>query len=151
MTVPRTRLKGEGAGQRWMCSHQVYPIAAPCASPSHPLFLSDGRVAGRLELWRGRLSLLKVVRARRHMLRRPPAWAVDERVLQQAQAAGAELVVIHDRESGATHWAPLTRLFSDGFVVERGHGSQRALPLSRWTTERPGQPQLILEGFPCRE
>lgn len=140
---PRTSLGKAGARPWWMRPSPCYPATPHRATPDPVFFTADGRVAGRLTCWRGRLCLLKVVRASRHMLRRPPAWAVDEAVLAEAQAAGAEVVLVRDSESGAVYHAPLARFARDGFPLQRGHGRQRALPLAAWTVERRGQLFLL--------
>ena len=142
MRAPRARLQGPNAG-RWKRPTRLYPALASRASSSRPLFLADGRVAGHLTLWRGRVALVKQVVGSRHMLRRPPAWAVDEGVLQEAQAAGAELVVVRDSESGAVYHAPLARFIAEAFLLDRGCGRQFALPLARWVARRPGQTSLF--------
>jgi len=136
--MPRARLQGPNAG-RWKRPRELYPALASRATRGRRLFLADGRVAGHLTLWRGRLALVKQVVGSRHMLRRPPGWAVDEGVLAKAEAAGAELVVVRDSESGVVYHTPLARFIADGFPLERGHGRQRALPLAAWTVERRGQ------------
>ena len=82
-----------------------------------------------------------------HQLQRPPAWAADVDALDQARAAGASQVEIFDRDTGATYAADLADFYRRGVTVNRGHGSQLALPLAYWTvtggrmTGRPGGDQ----------
>ena len=86
------------------------------------------RVAGELV---GRI-LKKAVQGSRHLLRKPPGWAIDEDILRRAQAAGAETVCILDRESGKTYTSPLETIFSKGIKFDRGFGEQICLPLCKW-------------------
>ena len=76
--------------------------------------------------------LRKQGRASKHMLRRPPAWAVAVEALDQARAHGAQWVEYHDLDAGATYRAALVEFYRHGLEVDRGHGRQLALPLAYW-------------------
>jgi len=107
-------------------------------SSRHTELLCSAR-SGRVGAWlieeNGRLVLRKRLSAARHMLQRPPAWALDEAVLQQALAAGAVEAHIEDTDSG--------------FPLNRGHGPQVALTLNHWHVESPDAPHLPFgEGGP---
>jgi hypothetical protein len=82
----------------------------------------------------------KTVRGSVHMLRRPPAWALDLQSLADAEAAGATAVEIHDRETGLTYWATIASIRRYGFPLNRGHGAQVGLVLERWQVRRRGEP-----------
>lgn len=86
----------------------------------------------------------KSVRASRHMLRRPLAWALDLQSLKDAEAAGARRVALHDRESGRVYEAAISLIRQRGFVFNRGHGQQIGLPLAHWHVVRAGVRQLTL-------
>lgn len=82
-----------------------------------------------------------------HLLQRPRAWAADLDALDQARAAGASMVEIFDRDTGATYRADLADFYRRGVTVNRGHGPQLALPLACWqvtggrASTRPGLDQ----------
>lgn len=78
----------------------------------------------------------KVVRGSVHMLRRPPAWALDLQSLLDAEAAGATSVEVHDTETGRTYRASVETIRRHGFTFDRGHGRQIGLALDRWTLTR---------------
>ncbi len=85
----------------------------------------------------------------KHMLRRPPAWALDLRSLDEAERLGALSVSILDRESGLTYRASVNTIRRDGRLFNRGHGEQVWLALDRWVVTRPGEvraQQLTLFG-----
>jgi len=76
------------------------------------------------------------VRASSHMLRKPPAWAIDVAILERARKDGALVVEVYDTETGVTYWAAISAFRRWGFEVDRGYGRQIALPLGRWQIER---------------
>jgi len=80
----------------------------------------------------------KTLARSRHFLRRPPAIAFDRATLRDARQAGATRVRIMEREQGDVYEADLDEVERYGFPVQRGHGDQVALHLSRWTVN--GQP-----------
>lgn len=89
-------------------------------------------------------GVLRLRRTReRHWLRLIGGWAIDERTLQDAQAAGAAQVEIVEPD-GTTWRIDITTLLSEGQRLDLGHGVQRALPAERWRVERPGIRQLAL-------
>lgn len=97
------------------------------------------RVVGSLD---GRW-LVKKVDSRKHQLRRPLAWAVDEQHLVQLRELGAEGVHLIDEQDRV--WAATLDMFDAyGFRLDRGHGVQVALPLSRWLRAIPSVQQLSL-------
>lgn len=98
---------------------------------------AQGRVVGQV---RGGI-FHKTVRASIHMLRRPPAWALDVGSLLEAERLGAKSVQVHDTESGCTYAASVELIHRKGFTFDRGHGRQIALSLDLWTVTRPGQAQ----------
>lgn len=107
-----------------------------------PIYRADGRaVVGRVE----GDTFYKRARSTVHLLRRPRAWACDVDALDQARAAGAEWVEVHDLDTGARYRVALVEFYRRGLRVDRGHGLQLALPLECWdvaggrrSTARPG-------------
>jgi hypothetical protein len=88
----------------------------------------DGRVVA--EVQNG--ALVKRVKGSVHMLQKPRAWCCDVDILHQAEVLGATQVRIEDVETGNTYVAPLSRFWTRGFPVRRGHGEQRGLLLADW-------------------
>lgn len=119
-----------------------------------PIYRADGRaVVGRVE----GDTFYKRARSTVHMLRRPRAWACDLDALDQARAAGAEWVEVHDLDTGTRYRAALADFYRRGLRVDRGHGLQLALPLECWdvaggrrSTARPGQLQDAAAGGPVQ-
>ncbi len=104
------------------------------------LYTCDGRHSGCV------LDGFRLVRRARgsvHQLRRPPAWAFERNILEQAHTAGASLVEVHDVETGITYTVPLATLWQKGIRIQRGHGEQIALPLNLWHREDPKQGRLF--------
>jgi len=113
-------------------------------STTGPVY-AQGRVVGEV---RGGV-FCKTVRGSAHMLRRPPAWALDLGSLLQAEKLGARWVHITDIETGNCYRATIEQIRRYGLTFDRGHGRQIGLPLDRWTVTRPGEPaaeQLSLFG-----
>lgn len=96
------------------------PVA--CQEPRHGVVRGD--------VWGKRICGSK------HLLRRPPAIAVDEADLDAAERCGARLVHIQDVEGGRHFWALLSTIRAFGFVLDRGFGAQIALPLAWWRPSR---------------
>lgn len=91
------------------------------SSPYRRDFLPDGREVVR-----------KNVKPH-HELTTPPGVAVDETVIQAAEASGCAGIAIHRARTGQTLWAPMAR-WRRGIPVSRGFGPQRAL---RWEDLEP--------------
>jgi hypothetical protein len=83
-------------------------------------------------------TFYKTVAASRHFLRTPPAIAFDTCSLEAAQRAGAEKVIVKDKESGVSFRAQISYILEKGFPVNRGFGEQIALPLAGFIRSRPG-------------
>ena len=65
-----------------------------------PIYRADGRaIVGRVE----GDTFYKRARSTVHLLRRPRAWACDVDALDQARAAGAEWVEVHDLDTGTRY------------------------------------------------
>lgn len=93
---------------------------------STPIFLRGHRVA---EV-RDAVLLRRAKPGER--LQRPPAWSFHTCVLEDAKAAGAQIVRVHDLASGLTYEANMGDFDAHGFRVCRGYGEQRALALGRF-------------------
>jgi len=107
---------------------------------SKKYFSSQGRVVAVL---RGRI-LKKRARGSAHMLRQPPAWAIDSQILEQAQRDGAREVEITDTETGRIYRAAIDAFDLHGFRFNRGFGDQVGLALNYWRFEAKGAQQYSL-------
>lgn len=85
---------------------------------------------------------LKRVNASVHFLRRPPAIAFDVSSLKDAEKAGAHIVKVVDKETGVEYEADLSIILDKGFELDRGHGTQIALPLGKWHKSSGTQMEL---------
>lgn len=104
------------------------------------LLTSTGKPSG---CWLCGWKLVRRAQASKHLLRRPPAWAFEERILREAERLGASVVQVTDTETGCVYTAPLQAFWTRGFALDRGFALQRALPLCFWRREDPRQPTLF--------
>jgi hypothetical protein len=97
-----------------------------------------GRTAGFV-LRRGDLLIhFRRMEASRHFLRQPrQAIATSQGVLDALAAMHCTLLKVRDSESDTVYWAPLERILSLGFEVNRGYGRQIALPIALWGRQLP--------------
>lgn len=112
-------------------------------SASRVYFSTTGKPVATLQMG----VLRKKVRASVHQLRRPPAWAIDLQILQDARRDGARIIEILDVESRRRFTAPIEAFDRYGICFNRGFGDQVALPLHYWQVSMVGARQLsLLEG-----
>ena len=78
-----------------------------------------------------------------HLLRRPPAIAVQASVLEELECLSAR-GVLTILPNGRRLFATLEDFRGHGIVIDRGFGEQVALPLKRWK-EQPAEAQLMLD------
>lgn len=88
--------------------------------------------------------LRKRVRASVHMLRKPPAWAVDVSILEAARRDGATRIEVEDAETKRIYTAHVSAFDTHGFSFDRGFGRQIGLPLQYWHVEAVNARQLAL-------
>jgi len=86
----------------------------------------------------------KPVHGSRHMLLSPLAWSMDVVTFQEALNAGADFVLIQDKDTGIEYRASTETIVKKGFRLDRGHGPQVALGLAHWeaTPPKPVQRKL---------
>jgi len=96
----------------------------------------DGRVIGKVQ---GQV-FYKRIRGSKHILRVPPAIAVDTEALRAAEHLGAREVLVEDTENGTLYRASIAMFWEHGFEFNRGFGDQVGLPLHRWKVQRKGEP-----------
>ena len=78
----------------------------------------------------------------RHILRRPPAIAIQTSVLDELEGLGAK-GVLAIMPNGRRLFATLEDFQLFGIPIDRGYGRQVVLPLKRWR-EQPAEAQLTL-------
>lgn len=93
-------------------------------------------------------TFFKTAHASRHLLKRPRGWAADLATLDDARAAGATHIQIHDAESGAIYRTSIQTMLDAGLEIDRGYGRQIVLPLADWQRPdlHPDPEQLDLFG-----
>jgi hypothetical protein len=96
------------------------------------------RVAGYLVERGDELVFEKSADGRRHMLRKPEGWAVQQSALATAVRRGASRVVVKDRSCGVW-WAWMADFARHGICLSRGHGEQIALELKWWSFRPSGR------------
>ena len=101
---------------------------------------AQGKIRGVIE----NRVLRKEIRGRIHLLRKPPAIALDARMYDRYRPYFDE-IEITDADTGTVYRA--SARYFDRFreVIERGYGRQYALELKRWHTNTPTGGQLLLE------
>jgi hypothetical protein len=93
-----------------------------------PLYTADGKVGAVVVDG----ILTKSIRASVHVLRNPPALALDCGVVAQAEGLGVTEIVITDSESNTVYRASLGELYRHGWRFDRGYGAQYAMRLTCW-------------------
>jgi len=69
----------------------------------------------------------------KHMLREPEAWAIDSEVVRTLEILGTcRKVVVYDYENNFLYEVDFATFIEKSFTIERGHGAQKALPLTYW-------------------
>jgi hypothetical protein len=82
--------------------------------------------------------LRRSVHASRHMLRKPPSWAIETSILKEAQARGCWGVALVDLDNGRRlYFAPLSLFWSSRAIrIRRGNfPEQLALRLDLWAPQ----------------
>jgi hypothetical protein len=95
-------------------------------------------IAGKIVGYVANDTFYKRFAGSKHMLRKPPAIAFDVSSLEQAKAAGAEVVKVTDKETGITYTATILHIFAKGKKFNRGYGEQIYLAMNGWTRRGKG-------------
>lgn len=106
-----------------------------------PVFLrgANGKVYGVIV----NRTLCKRVWGSKHLLRKPPAIAIDA-LLYDAYRSQFDAVAVEDMETGKVYRMSAKRFDSMRWILERGYGKQYAVALRYWSCESPEEPQLRL-------
>ena len=104
------------------------------------IYGAQGKVRGVIE----NRVLRKEICGRIHLLRKPPAIALDARMYDRYRPYFDE-IEFSDADTGIVYRA--SARYFDRFreIIERGYGKQYALGLKRWHTNTPTGEQLLLE------
>ena len=106
----------------------------------HPLFSEAGQVVATLKTDRnGTKYVSKSIDQTKHALHTPPGLAIDQVIVNQAKAEGAQYLLIRDRVTAETWSANFATLEEHGFPVKRGHGLQIGLSFAFWKHRNPDQ------------
>lgn len=77
-------------------------------------------------------ELRVTVNGQRHFLRRRPVMTFSERVIAEAESAGATSIVVNDRETGKAYRVTMAELRVNGKQFDTGYEKRVALHISRW-------------------
>ena len=88
----------------------------------------------------------KLVVGSKHMLRRPPAWAVDAEAFDAEVKPNATELVVIDKETGIQYHCPVGKFDRLKGELDRGFGRQYFLTLNHWEIRGNGHRQLSLWG-----
>jgi hypothetical protein len=99
----------------------------------------DGKIIGDIE----KGVFTKRVDGRVHMLRQPPAWAIDVRAFVKDVRPNCHTIVVEDTHAQLTYSVSV-QLFSDKKgALDRRYGAQYYLPLKYWTVRSSSQKELL--------
>jgi len=130
---------GIGNKDNGVCTPSAQSVSRQPAQ--RQLRAANGQVVAAVE----GAELVKRVDGSKHFLRQPAGIAFDRDILDAAEAAGAQRVVVLDRETNVTYLAALGAFWQHGVRIDRGYGPQVALPFAYWQRQTPGAPvQLAL-------
>ena len=77
-------------------------------------------------------KLVIKVRSSVHMLKSPPAWAIDSSTLQEARESGVTVVILLEQENEVIYCAPISQFRKHGQLIDRHPGNRILLPLEYW-------------------
>jgi hypothetical protein len=75
---------------------------------------------------------LKHVDSSKHKLRKPSGWAIDENVLGYIKDDGVVEIMMVDYKNNITCRTSVDKFMEYGIHIDRGYGSQIALPDRYW-------------------
>jgi len=104
------------------------------------IYGAQGKIRGVIE----NRILRKKICGSLHLLRKPPAIALDARMYDRYRPYFDE-IEITDTETGTVYRAGAPYFDKRRFVIERGYGKQYVLELKHWHTNTPVGGQLLLE------
>ncbi len=88
-------------------------------------------------------TLIKKVDSRVHKLHFIDGYAIDRRIIEQAQKAGCGRVEIHEIDTGKVLSVGMEQFVLKSVQLNLGHGRQFGLAGDYWTEQAKGQVRLI--------
>ena len=69
-----------------------------------------------------------------HMLQTPPSWAIDFEVIRTLELLNGKCkkITVFDKENNITYQVDFALFLEKAFVIDRGYGNQKVLPLVYW-------------------
>ena len=95
------------------------------------VFIQSGKAVGTVI---GK-KFIKKLDSRKHFLKVPPAIAFDVSSIKKAERYGATILSVFDTYKKVFYTAQIKSLQENGININRGFGSQIALPLQFWKKE----------------
>ena len=95
------------------------------------VFIQSGKAVGSVI---GK-KFIKKLDSRKHFLKVPPAIAFDVSSINKAERYGATILSVFDTHKKVFYTAQIKSLQENGMNINRGFGSQIALPLQFWKKE----------------
>ena len=95
------------------------------------VFIQSGKAVGSVI---GK-KFIKKLDSRKHFLKVPPAIAFDKSSISKAERYGATILSVFDTHKKVFYTAQIKSLHENGMNINRGFGSQLALPLQFWKKE----------------
>ncbi len=80
-------------------------------------------------------KFVKPVKGSRHMLRKPPAWAIDAWAFDHVIKKKADFIIVKDSETGINYTVEVALFDEKKGKMNRGFDEQYFLPLSYWKKE----------------
>jgi len=75
-----------------------------------------------------------------HMLYKPPGWAWDKDIIDNAIERGISKTIIHEKNQNVDYCARLEDFYTFGEPLNRRYGDQICLPLKFWEIQKRGKP-----------
>jgi hypothetical protein len=79
-------------------------------------------------------TLIRRLRGSKHLLRSPQAICFDASIIEQAQYLGCQSIEVKDIETNIVYRVQFTDFKEKAISINRGFGSQLALPLTYWAS-----------------
>jgi len=89
-------------------------------------------------------TVVKRVKEKIHMLRTPPSWSFDKKIIDEAYANGATDIRIETTDTDKVYKSSIKNFIDKAITVDRGFGRQVALLIENWTTTTPEGQQMSL-------
>ena len=124
-------------------TQEGYPMLKyHCSTKDKRLVRVNGRIIGKIEDG----IFTKSVIGSKHMLRCPPAWAIQGDAFENEVKTNAKEIVVIDKETNIQYRTTVEIFDSQKGTLDRGFGKQYFLTLNHWEERGNGHHQLSLWG-----